>query len=210
MELLILGSESSGKSFLIRKLKENLELSLVTNNSNSSDSDILKTEYVKPTVGVDLITVETLKAHGYKLQLREIGSPMLAKWSSYYLECNAIVIVIDISDTGSFASSYMLLLEILSHQYELLNIANTNINDPPYERKPIILACNKLDIATETNFSSLINIMRLDELKQRNITEIIVMKGSCLDFSFYQSDQGNSLVKSLIDWINSFHKTEAK
>ena len=197
----MLGSEGSGKSFLIRKIKEyfenasNLKNSKSNSRHNESDStDILKSEYVKPTVGVDLVTIESPNIN--KLKLREVGSPMLNKWVSYYSECDAIILVVDISDTGSFASSYTLILEILSHQYDIAK--DTSVSS----QKPIILACNKLDIATEESLSIFLNIIRFDELKKRSLTDIIVVKGSCLDSHLEKLN----LVTCIIEWIQNFQK----
>lgn len=203
MELLMLGSEGSGKSFLIRKIKEYFENASNQNSKsdsrhNESDStDILKSEYVKPTVGVDLVTIESPKININKLKLREVGSPMLNKWASYYSECDAIILVVDISDSGSFASSYILLLEILSHQNDIAKDTSSS------SKKSIILACNKLDIATEESLSIFLNIIRFDELKKMPLTDITVMKGSCLDNHLEKLN----LVTCIIELIQNFQKS---
>jgi GTPase SAR1 family protein len=220
-QLLFLGSEGAGKSFLIRQLKQKIEKLSKNQNISTNDSDLFKSDYVKPTVGVDLVTVDSLKSYGYELQLREVGSTMLAKWTSYYSECDAVLVVVDISDTGSFALSYTLILEILSHQYELFQTNSTSLVTPspshdvaasssllPVNQKPIVLVCNKMDIANETNLSCFMNIIRFHELKSTNITgttDIILMTGSALDSSVNiatMNNKDNNLVQCLIEWIS--------
>ena len=212
MEILFVGAASSGKSFLIRKLKEKLDQPTTAANGNGTSDGagtMFKTEYTKPTVGVDLITIEKSKYNQSVVRLREIGSPMLTKWSSYNSDCNtAIVLVIDISDRGSFPSSYILLLEVISYQQDEMN--QCKVANKPYTPKTIILACNKMDMADDSYVNDFIHLVRLNELQLIENIQIVIFQGSCLELTFYRSDEEISLVDSVIRWMDTFHNKSMK
>ncbi len=181
MEVLIVGSESSGKSYLIRQLKDqmvlrpNQSLSIIENNANTNELTI-------PTVGVDLVTVE--RPDLGKIRLREIGSSMVGKWSSYFSDCSCVILVIDASDIGSFSFGYILLLEILSYscsEDRSNGSGDTGKLNSQHSNKPVLLACNKMDMADETNITFLVSMLRLDECKHTFNHEIDLISGSCFD-----------------------------
>ena len=83
MEILFVGASSSGKSFLIRKLKEKLDQPTTAANGNGTSDGagtMFKTEYTKPTVGVDLITIEKSKYNHFltKDALETCKSPLVS------------------------------------------------------------------------------------------------------------------------------------
>jgi hypothetical protein len=61
--------------------------------------------------------------------IREVGSPMLPMWPSYYVDCLGVVYVMDTAQPLGLSGALMELLEILSH--------------PALSGKPVLLVLNK-------------------------------------------------------------------
>ena len=85
MDILILGNISSGKSLMLRRLKELFECSVSFSN-----------EPTIPTVGMDVQTVEYIYTFPTKrtlqLNLREVSSAMSSRWKSYIPYANVIIV----------------------------------------------------------------------------------------------------------------------
>ena len=63
------------------------------------------------------------------ITIREVGSPMLPMWPSYYAECRAVVYVMDAAQPMGLAAATVELYELLAH--------------PALTGKPILLVINK-------------------------------------------------------------------
>jgi signal recognition particle receptor subunit beta len=160
-EVLVLGGESSGKSLLIRRIKDYIL------NSQLDACDIAVThEGTLPTIGVELNTI-TLDG-GHQADLREIGSALSSKWESYLQDCRSILFLVDASDPGHVATSLVLLHEILA-TYHLT------------AGKPILVALNKTDLTDSATLVQVSNFLRLDEL--RGGGKVDVAQGSSMDDS---------------------------
>lgn len=63
------------------------------------------------------------------ITIREVGSPMLPMWPSYYGDCRGVIYVMDTAQPLGLSAALVELLEILSH--------------PGLAGKPILLVLNK-------------------------------------------------------------------
>ena len=176
-EILFLGAEGSGKTLLIRKIK-----SKILKVSRSDDKRTLK------TVGVNIDSFHLNNENLVKL--REVGSSMISRWTSYSDDCHMIVIVIDCSDASSFPSAYILLLEIISH----LNSSESKI------RKPLVIALNKLDLAENSSIIQFKNIIQLDKLITLYNYTIDLYYGSSIS-----SPMNTNLIDDLVKRIESLN-----
>jgi GTPase SAR1 family protein len=177
VELLVLGPEGSGKTLLIRKFKQ-----LCTQGDEEGD----QSESTIPTVGVDISSVDV---NGISLDIREIGATMASKWESYYLDCSALVFVIDVSDLGALPSDLVLLHEVLSNRLSLLN-------------KPFAILFNKIDIVSDpSTIAVFYNVLRIEDLQNENCDalNIVLLSGSSLG--------SNSSALCLQSWVQSFIKS---
>ena len=174
-EILFLGAEASGKTLLIRKIK-----STILKVTREDDNRTIK------TVGVNIDSFQLNNKNLVKL--REVGSSMISRWTSYSDDCHMIVIVIDCSDPSSFPSAYILLLEIISH-------LNSSDSKAP---KPLILALNKLDLADDSIIIQFKNIFQLDNLIELYNYTIDLYYGSSIS-----SPTNTSLIDELVSRIES-------
>ena len=176
-EVLFLGAEASGKTLLIRKIK-----SKVLKDSRNDDNRTIK------TVGVNIDSFHLNNENLVKL--REVGSSMISRWTSYSDDCHMIVIVIDCSDASSFPSAYILLLEIISH----LNTSNSK------SHKPLTVALNKLDLADDRIIIQFENIFQLDKLITLYNYTIDLYYGSSIS-----SPMNTNLIDELVNRIESLN-----
>lgn len=159
LEVLVLGAEGSGKSLLIRKLKQ------LCANDVEEDED--QSESTIPTVGVD---ISTLRIEGTELGIREIGATMASKWSSYIPDCVALLFVIDVSDLGMLASNLVLLYEVLA-------------NGQHFKDRPFAILFNKLDLVCDPiSIGVVYNTLRIGDLiEDENDLTIVLLSGSSLN-----------------------------
>lgn len=162
-EVLVVGGEESGKSILIRRIKEILNANDAWNPDESSEATL-------PTVGVELHTI-SLSATTF-VDIREMGSALSSRWENYLPDCSHIMFLIDTSDFGSLTSSMVLLHELLANDALLLG-------------KPILIALNKVDLVDAQTLVMVNNFLRVEELKKAEMVTII--GGSCLDGSLCYS-----------------------
>ena len=174
-EILFLGAEGSGKTLLIRKIK-----SKVLKVSRSDDNRTIK------TVGVNIDSFQLNNENLVKL--REVGSSMISRWTSYSDDCHMIVIVIDCSDASSFPAAYILLIEIISH---------LNANDSK-THKPLVISLNKLDLADDSIIIQFKNIFQLDKLITIYNHTIDLYYGSSIS-----TPMNNNLIDELVNRIES-------
>ncbi|KAG2383544.1 hypothetical protein C9374_004215 [Naegleria lovaniensis] len=120
IDVLMLGLQGSGKSFLIKQMKNYLQ-----NNDYLTFYDGL------PTNGVNLDElIIGGKKKSKKIKLREVGGGIILTWHRYLDECKVIVFVIDSSCTMQLSSSCIELLNLLANHGE---------------QKPFIVVLNKRD-----------------------------------------------------------------
>mmetsp|Transcript_19726 Transcript_19726/g.33883 ORF Transcript_19726/g.33883 Transcript_19726/m.33883 type:complete len:178 (+) Transcript_19726:213-746(+) len=136
--VLILGCEGSGKSVLVRQLK-NLKKPL-------SSEELFDTQ---PTTGVEVDRIVYKKT---KIFLRELGGNIIPVWPMYYKKSIAAVFLVDASDTSRLSESCLELYKILSHT-DLLG-------------KPVLLLLNKSDSPCCIPRPILSQVLLLDSLLQ--------------------------------------------
>jgi GTPase SAR1 family protein len=177
VELLVLGPEGSGKSMVIRGLNElNDEPATNDNGSTMVGAKEPISESTIPTVGVNLSHIEfkstAVSSTTITLDVREIGAAMASRWDCYLEDCAALLFVIDVSDLGSLASSFVLLYEVLSNKEYLAN-------------KPLAILLNKLDLVGDpsTSIPIVYHTLRIDDLQRCGVDfpQITVLAGSALD-----------------------------
>ena len=158
VELLILGAEGSGKSLLIRKLKQ---LCTITEEIDEDQS-----ESTIPTIGVDISSIEV---DGIDLTVREIGGSMASKWHSYIPDSSALLFVIDVSDLGMLASNLVLLYEVVAYENILKD-------------KSFAILFNKMDLVSDPKSIAVVyNTLRIDDLRTENNLDIVILSGSSLN-----------------------------
>ena len=161
-EILVLGAEGSGKSLLIRRVKEHTEGKFSVDTT--SESTI-------PTTGVEIVHVEL--SSDVSCNVREIGSAISSRWDSYLSESCGLIFAVDVSDLGSLSSALVLLHEILS-------------NTPLMVNKRLLLVLNKTDCVERSSVVLAKNILRLNEL-QRLWPLMSVRCGSCVSGDICES-----------------------
>lgn len=119
-KVLILGVDGSGKTTILERMK-NLFLGL----------EMLPKEKIFPTVGLNLASIELPKA---KLVFRDLGGEKSLRsiWDKYYSDVNAIVFVIDASNTQRLSESELV--------FESLTL------NPQLLRLPFLVLLNKQDL----------------------------------------------------------------
>jgi len=153
-EILLLGGPQSGKSALVKRLR-------------GHSQDEYSEPCTVPTMGVEMFSVPITSST--KVTLREIGSSMLLRWQSYLDGCQAILFMVDASDTTSAATTLMLLFEVLGARGS----------------KPLAIYFNKTDLCDEEAVMTMYNVLHLDEVlhEERDRGVYFIGSGSCLDDS---------------------------
>jgi GTPase SAR1 family protein len=201
MEILLIGPENSGKSYLLKCLRKLLrkedenqnELDFVEEKSmtrnilpdNTGRKVLLSycpDEGTTSTVGVDIVDFSFGDRH---FKITELGGSIVSRWFTYYEACSAVIFVIDISSPGSWPTSMVSLYETVSYDKQLAN-------------KPVLLVLTKKDLCDIITFKTGINMLCLHELlAERQSTQII--SGSLFDLSF---------IEKIADWLRSVVSAE--
>lgn len=89
--------------------------------------------------------------------------------------------MIDASDTGSLASAWVLLNELISQKEDL-------------EGKPIVIVLNKSDISDPLVRNMALNILRINDLIDARPGTVHIFSGSCLNLK---------LAEEILKWMKS-------
>ncbi len=187
-EIIVLGCEGSGKSLLLRRIKESWITAAKTDQHRHKwdlqNMSLEMNEMTVPTIGVDLVS---LRINSDPFIVREIGSTMSSRWDSYIPHCWALVYMIDASDLGGIAQTMIYL-------YETFSLTNPQNQELLLKGKHVVIVFNKLDLCDESTSEVVCNILRLDELCRDMHGQFSIMKinGHCMDYS---------LSSSLKEWI---------
>jgi GTPase SAR1 family protein len=172
-EILLLGGPQSGKSALVKRLRSHPHV-------------VFSEPCTVATVGVEMFSVSITSST--QVTMREIGSSMSLRWQSYLDGCQAILFMVDASDTTSAATTLMLLFEVLGVRGS----------------KPLAIYLNKADLCDEEAVMTMYNVLNLGEVLQeerdRGVT--FIGSGSCLD---------DSAARTVREWLtinNSFKDTK--
>mmetsp|Transcript_2326 Transcript_2326/g.3372 ORF Transcript_2326/g.3372 Transcript_2326/m.3372 type:complete len:198 (+) Transcript_2326:28-621(+) len=188
VDVLVIGLSSSGKSFLVKKLRQlsssvfeeeqHLKKKKKKKPSNSSSSSDVSFWETVPSVGVNMDRLYF--PNGLYLSFREVGGALVATWERYLSDCSSILFVVDSSNTFKMAPTVI----------ELLNV----IKKVP-SSKPILVVYNKIDVPQSVSFSSFKKLLRWSDLcKHRSNLH-------ALDISNYEDVH----IQSIYDLINSIH-----
>ncbi|QDZ24620.1 small ARF-like GTPase [Chloropicon primus] len=129
LEILFLGLEGSGKTLLVRRLKEILSAKSGGKRAAAAAEAAGFSTNVVPTIGVN---VDTVKVKGQRcFTLREVGGAMKPLWKTYLDACTGVVFCIDLSDDSSFATASV----------ELMTLASSKA----LEGKPLLAIFTKTD-----------------------------------------------------------------
>lgn len=160
-ECLVLGPEGSGKTLLLRKLKEHSGKT----QSKEYEAGIVgeeTLEHTMPTVGVNLEHLAL--SNGNTCTAREIGGQMAPLWENAYAKCTMIIYVVDSSNRAQVSASTVLFLDLLS-------------SDKTRE-KPILLFFNKIDLPLGLGLQEYKSVMRLEDILTHATQNIVVISGS--------------------------------
>uniref|UniRef100_A0A7S0HY62 ADP-ribosylation factor-like protein 16 n=1 Tax=Hanusia phi TaxID=3032 RepID=A0A7S0HY62_9CRYP len=157
-EILFLGATGSGKTLLIRRLKQ-----IVKQVSQRDMTDTMPTTGVE----VDKLTIGRLEA-----TIREVGGSFTAVWPNFFSDCHAWCYVIDMSDRISLSEAAVEFVNVLMHD--------------KMQTKPVLLILNKKDIEVamtmkELDAKILINDMTRDLGNRLYIVEASATEGTGMD-----------------------------
>jgi GTPase SAR1 family protein len=201
MEILLIGPENSGKSYLLKCLRKLLRKEDENQNELDFVDEKNMTRNILPdnagrkvlisycpdegtasTVGVDIVDFSFGDRH---FKITELGGSIVSRWFTYYEACSAVIFVIDISSPGSWPTSMVSLYEAVSYDKQLAN-------------KPFLLVLTKKDLCDIITFKTGINMLCLHELlTERQATQLI--SGSLFDLSF---------IEKIADWLRSVVSAE--
>jgi GTPase SAR1 family protein len=199
VEMIVIGTENSGKTVLVRSLKEWIK---------SKSLRAVSLEGISATIGTD-ITDCTLQRSDHLssevvVSIRELGSATAAKWHSYYGTACGIIYTIDASDIGTWSTSVMQVHECLKYfTYSISSVVVMN-GPPLLKRTPMLIVLTKTDLVDTLSVQILLELLRLDEVKSKsnsaNSSEvngypvIEVIQGSCFE---------ESLIDQISRWIHN-------
>ena len=174
-ECLVIGGEGSGKSILIRRMKE-LQQSASSSSTSSSIYEAFNPS-TQPTVGVDLIDVEW-KGRGVKL--RELGSAISSRWSAYFKEANMVVYLVDTADIRQWSNALIQLYDMTSYKEE-------------WTGKDLLIVMTKTDISAVAQQSACLSFLKLPNPELHKIwRRVKIIFGSCLE---------NELATAVLEWL---------
>lgn len=139
IECILIGPEGSGKSLLIKRMKECEALA----------DHPASTMATQATIGMDLVH---LSWKGKRFKLRELGAAISSRWSTYYGDCQALVFVVDMADVGLWATALTQLYECAAYSQLWMG-------------KPALLVLNKADLTDVFSQRAVVSFLALDSLR---------------------------------------------
>ena len=149
VELLLLGGAQSGKSALLRHLRQ-------PPSAASPPEPPYSETALSPTVGVEMFSVPvgTLGwSPSRQVVIREVGSCMALRWQSYLPSADAILFMVDVSDTSTMAATLLYLYEVLVHKGS----------------RALAILLNKGDLCDAEGIQTVRNVLRLEEITAQNV-----------------------------------------
>lgn len=170
--ILCIGPTASGKTLLLKRLQ----------NRDFQSSNFSNIANTVSTVGTNIVII---KDQNKSLIIQEVGGSMADIWDQYYLDCVAILYVIDSTNLSKIGDSCVLLLSLISN----INVKNI---------KPILIVLNKTDISCTSSIDEMRYFLMINELIDSVPNQDIqVIETSCVT--------GKGL-DSIFNWMKSFNK----
>lgn len=174
IECIIIGPEGSGKSLLVKRVKEVESYTDTTKLKHPAD-----TMATQSTIGMDLVSIAW---KGKKFKIRELGAAISSRWASYYADCKGLIFVVDMADMGLWATA-------LTQLYECASYAQL------WMGKPALLVLNKADMTDIHSQRAVVNFLALDSLRHH-------MSWSRLDILCGTGVEG-ALARDILEWMTS-------
>ena len=155
-ETLIIGTASSGKTILVRQLRQLTE----KQPTKKKKTQVPAVSFVtKPTIGVELDTLCITKK--VSTTLREVGSSMAPMWSSYHKGCTSVIFLVD-------SSNHSMLPEAAVELWQTLESENI-------ENKPILVLASKIDVPSLLSEADLLQYLKVTEAQESYSSTIDMM-----------------------------------
>jgi len=151
---LLLGPSGVGKTLLLKRMQ--------TCSMKGSYSAVEELPPTIPTVGTNLVNIATQRKH--EVIVRELGGAMAPIWKSYFADCNALIMMMDVSNRAQLAASCMQFYEILTHE--------------ALQKCHILLLLNKTDLPGTVSNAELGFILRLEEITKQSIHTVQILECS--------------------------------
>lgn len=171
----MVGGEGSGKSVLIRKMKE-----LQHGSTSATTIPSMYESFnpsTQPTVGVDLVDIDW---KGKCTKLRELGSAISSRWSAYYREANLVIFAADMADIRQWSNSLIQLYDMASYKEE-------------WADKHLLIVMTKADISTLAQQCACLCFLKLPNPELQKVWKTVrISLGSCLE---------DELALSVLEWL---------
>ncbi|CAL4220245.1 unnamed protein product, partial [Meganyctiphanes norvegica] len=168
---LCVGPEDSGKTLLLRQLKNLTKPPIKA--GQVQEPMPLSTAH---TTGVDLITLTPKDL--YPIFIRELGGCMFPIWKNYYRGVTKVIYVVNANNLTQVGGATLLLMDLLAH--------------PHLRGVQVAVVFNKTEAPLLRNCNEIMNIMRFDDLKQFASQTIV---------NFEVSAFAGKGIRPLLKWI---------
>lgn len=178
MEALILGCSASGKTLLVRQLREVATLrALATSRRGRRKAQERSKSPVsidtRATIGVEIDTCG-------KTMLREVGAAMAPMWPAFFAACTALVFVIDASNAAQLPEAAIELWSILA--------------SPHIKTKPVLVVFSKVDIPCMITQEALKDYLRIEAIRSEHGASLRVVSANLLS---------RESCAPILDWIEA-------
>ena len=154
---LLLGSPGVGKTLLLKRLN--------ACSNRGSYSDVGEAPSTIPTVGTNLVNMVTNKKQ--EITIRELGGVMAPIWQNYYKDSEAVMFMVDMSNTMQVSAACIQLLDVLTHAR--------------LQATPILLILNKMDLPSAMARAELEEIIRLQDILDHARQKVTILEISARD-----------------------------
>jgi|SaaInlStandDraft_7_1057024.scaffolds.fasta_scaffold118062_2 GTPase SAR1 family protein len=173
IEILVLGLSESGKSALLKRIKE-----YRGGKAEVADEIHDSVVFLPPTVGMEYEMLAGVKKGKASWRVREVGSSLRQVWHRFYEHANKVIYVLDMSNIVSLGSATVAFSRLLSE--EMLS------------GKPILLLLNKMDCEYSLSKTEVLTRMRIDWYSSRGSgSRLTIMESSLLFGS----------IESIVNWM---------
>ena len=156
LQILVLGAEGTGKTLLLKRIQNWIP-------DVSDDPQAFETvPSTVPTIGTNIVTAVFNRK---KFNFRELGGAMAPIWKNYFNECNAVIFMVDTTNSFQVSASTILFMDVLNSDDLAANL-------------PILLVYNKMDLHSSLTVKELKFVQRVDELQQERSAKLKIVECS--------------------------------